>query len=68
MCTPPSGLEQLGKRMGTAKRGRLHSLKLGRRTQMYSSPCRVKPVIMPPRSGVMASSVPAAGSERTYCS
>ena len=51
------GVAQLGKSTGTPKRGRLHSEKLGWRVQMYSSPFREKPVIMPPRSGVMTSSV-----------
>ena len=53
---------------GMPKRGRLHSLKLGRRVQMYSSPSRVKPVTIPPRSGVMVRAVFATGSVMTYCS
>ena len=68
MCTPLSGRPQLGNSTGTPKRGRLHSEKLGWRVQMYSSPFREKPVIMPPRSGVMTSSVFASASVITYCS
>ena len=68
MCTPLSGLPQLGNSTGTPKRGRLHSEKLGRRVQTNSSPSSVKLVIIPPRSGVMVRAVFASGSVMTYCS